>query len=205
MNKELNSQSGVALALLLTLFVQCAGRTQHENGSTSTTAGAGGSRTGNDMGGTGVGGSMSEVVGGEHSVGGSGATGGSAAAAAAGTGGAGSFPVSPCVNSLPCGNACTQCNTLDGSCYAGTCDVIGDCTTRDPRCGGPKRTCEPTDAQGTSDVRSTPCQKVFGWAWDGSKCIAVVGCNCVGSQCSSLMKDEFTCFTVYEKDFDCGT
>lgn len=213
MNKmETGLRCKIALGVVVLLCSQCSGRTQN-SGSPPTYETAGASGTPVDVGGTGgtedgeatsmggiaIGGSTSSSAGNEHT----GTDDGGTVGFVAGGSGASSFPTSPCIQPFQCGDACSQCNTLDGSCYPGTCDVIGDCTTRDPRCGGPERTCEPTDAQGTSDVRSPPCQKVFGWAWDGDKCVAVVGCQCIGSQCSSLMKDDQTCRVVYGFDFGC--
>ena len=148
-----------------------------------------------------------ESVGGSAGLADNGGSAGRRGDTTAGTAGEPDVPINPCASGTGhrCGSTCTQCNTDDGSCYAGTCNFLGDCTVNDPQCGpNPKRSCGPTDAQGWPDAEGNPCETVLGWAWDG-KCIAVVGCRCIGSECGSLLADNFTCFAVYQHDSGCGS
>jgi hypothetical protein len=92
----------------------------------------------------------------------------------------------PCAGKS-CGDACQQCNTADGGCYAGTCNARGACKASVPDCSSDSRqqlaaSCSQTsDAVGTGD-----CNYLFGFAWTGSACEPVVGCSCVGSDCYHL-------------------
>ena len=58
--------------------------------------------------------------------------------------------------------------------------------------GGPP--CTPYDARGTPN-----CQTLWGFTWDGTKCVAIVGCECVGADCATLVRDQDTCVA----DFQC--
>ncbi len=98
----------------------------------------------------------------------------------------------PCA-SRTCGDACQQCSTVDGGCYPGLCDWFGACKARTPTCSiDAGRGCSAMDASGVGD-----CNDPFGWAWDGIKCVAVVGCECVGSDCGELLPDSSTCAAVF--------
>jgi hypothetical protein len=212
------------LGLMFVLLVQCSGRSRSEtsyNGKSeagspavggagavggSEASGGNGAVVGSSAGINGtagtepVGGGVAGTVG----IGGTSGSGGSVA----GTAGVPDVPVNPCASGTGhmCGSPCMQCNTLDGSCYVGTCDFLGDCTANDPQCeSNATRSCAPTDADGANDAEGNECNDFLGWGWDGSKCIAVVGCRCVGSECGSLLHDEFTCVVVYTKDAGCGS
>lgn len=95
-----------------------------------------------------------------------------------------------------CGATCQTCNTVDGGCYSGFCDVYGGCRPSRESCPGAIPAPSPTivgcgafDARGVGD-----CDSVFGWAWDGSKCVAVVGCVCEGSDCQIVgLLEPFFC------------
>ena len=99
----------------------------------------------------------------------------------------------PCAG-IACGGACTQCDTLDGGCYSGTCNWFNECkSAANPVCSiTATRSCTPTDGAGIGD-----CDIPLGWAWDGSKCIAVVGCICRGGDCGTLLPDSQTCDDVF--------
>jgi hypothetical protein len=102
-------------------------------------------------------------------------------------------PVSnPCA-SKACGDPCEQCSTFDGGCYSGTCSSLGACKNSTPTCSGDGgRGCAPMDAIGIGD-----CNYFLGWIWDGAACKAVVGCQCIGSDCGLGLNDSSTCQTVF--------
>jgi hypothetical protein len=100
----------------------------------------------------------------------------------------------PCAEKS-CGDSCQQCSTPDGGCYSGVCtwfnlckaDTVPVCTVT------ATRGCAPTDATGLGD-----CNDFLGWAWDGSKCVALAGCLCQGSDCSDLLGGSLgDCDSVY--------
>jgi hypothetical protein len=101
-------------------------------------------------------------------------------------------PVSdPCANKS-CGDVCEQCNTPDGGCYLGTCNFRGACRAAAPNCSpdvGQRlaEDCRATDAVGIGD-----CNYLFGWSWEASGCVPVVGCSCQGSDCSKMFKNLFS-------------
>ena len=81
-----------------------------------------------------------------------------------------------CPTGVPCRvNACLVC-TCEG-------DTVG-CTS-DPGCamdgGTPPPLCPAQDARGTG-----MCAAFFGYAWDGTQCVGLGGCSCVGTDCRSL-------------------
>jgi hypothetical protein len=67
------------------------------------------------------------------------------------------------------------------------------------------RHCAPTSAKGgqnggpPSPTRSASytCGTVFGWAWDGTECIAIVGCSCAGVGCGTLLGTRSECEAAY--------
>jgi len=93
-----------------------------------------------------------------------------------------------------CGDPCTQCSTRDGGCYDGTCNWLGSCKSEDkPVCSiDAGRSCSAMDTEGLGD-----CNDVFGWSWTGSKCVAIVGCICVGIDCGVVLADSFTCWASF--------
>lgn len=101
-----------------------------------------------------------------------------------------------------CGDPCQQCSTSDGGCYPGVCTWFGQCkAATNPVCDVTATLgCGPTDAIGLGD-----CNIFLGWGWDGSKCIAVVGCLCQGSDCVSLVGAEMSdCLGAYSGCRDGG-
>jgi hypothetical protein len=74
------------------------------------------------------------------------------------------------------------------------------------------RPCNPTDARGSylpgpgleldqsmacwgEDAVYVPT--VLGWAWDGRQCMAIVGCDCRGADCGTLLPRRSACDTAY--------
>ncbi|MDW8363392.1 MAG: Kazal-type serine protease inhibitor domain-containing protein [Myxococcales bacterium] len=69
--------------------------------------------------------------------------------------------------------------TYDNACNANAAgvDVLreGRCESSDP--------CAPMDARGMG-----ACRLLLGIAWNGSRCVTVTGCECVGADCSRLYR-----------------
>jgi hypothetical protein len=63
--------------------------------------------------------------------------------------------------------------------------------------------CTQESAQGAigENAPLSGCSTLLGWAWDGSKCIPVVGCICEGSDCSNLSGDLSTCSAAHAHCF----
>jgi hypothetical protein len=62
------------------------------------------------------------------------------------------------------------------------------------------RTCTPTNASSPASgggFGAPECTTVFGWGWDGSKCVAIVGCECVGDECATLLPARSACVAAY--------
>jgi hypothetical protein len=63
--------------------------------------------------------------------------------------------------------------------------------------------CAPTLATGSQNGEVSPpcgactCETIFGWGWDGTKCIAIVGCACVGDACNALVPTHSACIEAY--------
>ncbi len=102
----------------------------------------------------------------------------------------------PCASKM-CGDPCEQCSTLDGGCYPATCDWLGACKTDVPVCTVFARRSCVVDAIPIGD-----CNYVFGWWWDGSKCVAVVGCDCRGGDCGDLLQSSFDCIGEFRSTCD---
>jgi hypothetical protein len=98
----------------------------------------------------------------------------------------------PCAYKM-CGNSCQQCSTSEGGCYPGVCNWFGACKAAIPICSiHASRGCAPSDALGVGD-----CNDFLGFGWDGTKCIAIVGCLCQGSDCGTLLSAQFDCYGVF--------
>ena len=52
-------------------------------------------------------------------------------------------------------------------------------------------------AVGPGGFSSSACHNVLGWAWDGAKCTAIVGCSCQGSDCGNLLPVQSACRAAY--------
>jgi hypothetical protein len=116
-------------------------------------------------------------------------------------------PISePCFGKS-CGETCEQCSISDGGCYSGTCDYLGRaCRALAPRCsfdGGVPTTEQVQGCTAFDAVAAGYCNHVFGWAWNGLKCVPIVGCLCEGSDCGYLL-DYFTCLIFESCPHDGG-
>lgn len=89
----------------------------------------------------------------------------------------------------------SSCETVGG------CDCVGaDCGEifRDEAsCEAAYRECLPPDctrqdAEGVGD-----CDLAFGFAWDGSACVGIGGCECVGADCGELFESFEACQAEY--------
>lgn len=118
-----------------------------------------------------------------------------------------------CTSNADCGNGeyCAMDGCPDGS-RTGTCTPRPDAcpAVEDPVCGcdgttygnfcaagasgvnvastgacGPGGTCDADDAAGDG-----LCDAIVGIAWDGSRCVGLSGCSCVGSDCGKYMTEE---------------
>lgn len=98
-----------------------------------------------------------------------------------------------------CGAPCDSCFSPDG-CAPGVCDRFGDCKPTPDSCDlGAPRSCAPLDATGAGTIDGHGCNVVQGWGWDGTKCVAIVGCLCEGSDCRALLADQTACQDAYRR------
>lgn len=82
-----------------------------------------------------------------------------------------------CVDLVACSCTGSECKYL----FKGT-SAKAKCDAHHKRC-----TCKPLDAKGTAG-----CTKQLGYTWDGSTCVPLVGCSCVGSDCTLATGLTFT-------------
>jgi len=87
---------------------------------------------------------------------------------------------------------------FDGkSCVAiNGCNCIGsDCDNLSPDpmgCGIEFGECQ--DSCAADDVQGVGmCAAILGFAWNGQSCVAIGGCDCVGSDCESLSMNPIDC------------
>jgi len=106
---------------------------------------------------------------------------------------------SECVGLAGCecvGNDCNQLSETAAECAAAH-DTCG-ATPPDYSCGSamlyqnPDDICDPMDA-----TAQDPCFCMLGYAWDGSACVVLGGCECVGSDCDGLYETEQECVTAH--------
>ena len=64
-----------------------------------------------------------------------------------------------------------------------TCLCIGD---------APRGACDPMIANGVGG-----CEVEIGYAWDGTSCRSISGCDCVGRDCASLYVDQASCIAAH--------
>lgn len=93
-----------------------------------------------------------------------------------------------CPSPEPCGN--TTCEPGFSCCNAscGTCVRPGEACDQ----GLCEPDCTPQDARGVGD-----CDGFFGVAWNGSQCLSVTGCECIGRDCNDLPFDGEECEKRY--------
>lgn len=137
---------------------------------------------------TGVGGSVGEPATDAGDPGPGPGTGGAPAldAGPIGTGGvpaldAGSPQGTPC-GPVTCGPGLLCCDAACGRCVrtADECSLV-DCAP-----------CVAQDARGEG-----PCDAFLGYAWSGTSCVSVSGCQCVGTECASLWGTREACEAAY--------
>lgn len=81
-----------------------------------------------------------------------------------------------------------SCEGISGcSCEGFDCDLLSPtlATCQAVHDGCP---CRAQDAQGEG-----PCRVVLGWKYDGSQCVAISGCDCVGTDCDELFASQSDC------------
>jgi hypothetical protein len=91
------------------------------------------------------------------------------------------------------------CEYLSGcSCKGSDCshpfENIAECEAQYSQCGG---TCDAQDAHGEG-----PCDQFFGFAFNGSSCVPVSGCECIGNDCDSLSPDPKGCGIEFAECMD---
>ena len=64
-------------------------------------------------------------------------------------------------------------------------DSIEECNTSFARCMDP---CDAQDAVGEG-----PCRQILGVAWNGTECVGVTGCECIGEDCDELFDSVDEC------------
>ncbi len=85
-------------------------------------------------------------------------------------------PATPCTRDLVTYCAC------DGTTFMASSSCPGRPFAQRGACRmAPTPPCPPQDARGMGT-----CTAFFGYAWDGSQCVGVGGCSCVGTDCRSL-------------------
>ncbi len=79
---------------------------------------------------------------------------------------------------VTCGPGTVCCNSSCGICTAPgeSCPAIG-CADAGP----PSGPCAPMDARGDG-----ACALFIGFVWDGSDCVGIGGCDCVGTDCDNV-------------------
>jgi len=85
------------------------------------------------------------------------------------------------------GSACVGVSGCD--CVGPDCDRLYDrieeCERVHADCLDP---CAPQDARGEG-----ACDMLLGWAWNGTECVALSGCECVGEDCDELYESPAEC------------
>ncbi|MFO0712042.1 MAG: Kazal-type serine protease inhibitor domain-containing protein [Sandaracinus sp.] len=88
----------------------------------------------------------------------------------------------------------------DGATYSNACAAAsaGVSVETEGECATP---CDAQDARGEGMCRRLP----FGWAWSGSRCVLVQGCECIGADCGSLYATQEECVSARSScDYFCG-
>jgi len=97
-----------------------------------------------------------------------------------------------------CTDDCPGVCGCDGMSYCNACDAqaAGVDVSSDESCLE-EEPCNPQDAQAVG-----PCDAFFGTAWDGSQCVALSGCACVGVDCDGLFESLEACETAFSDCLD---
>ncbi|MEZ4249303.1 MAG: hypothetical protein R3B99_13830 [Polyangiales bacterium] len=86
----------------------------------------------------------------------------------------------------------------DGRVYCNTClahassvDVTGDLSA-----------CRPRDCRAMDAVTTGACERFFGFAWNGVRCVGLSGCDCTGSDCEVTYPSSDACEAAYATCLD---
>lgn len=71
-----------------------------------------------------------------------------------------------------------------------------DCVGSGP-CGCGPYTCPSCDADAAEGLPCDNNPEAYGWAWNGTECVTVVGCGCDGEDCENLAATELDCATAH--------
>lgn len=101
------------------------------------------------------------------------------------------FPVCdgppPSCEGASCGSPCTvPCDFPGCTATKGVCNAAGQCSTGSPVCA--MASCKPMNAKGQG-----ACDALLGVTWNGTQCVAIGGCSCVGTDCGKLYQSIGDC------------
>jgi hypothetical protein len=108
-------------------------------------------------------------------------------------------------NPNDCAKAYAECGTSSGEpCGPVTCSAGQECCNEscgictEPGGACIQLACEP-ECQAQDAKGQGLCAAFFGYAWDGSSCIGVGGCSCVGADCAALYNSPEACNQAHAK------
>jgi len=89
------------------------------------------------------------------------------------------------------------CNPDTGECEVPLWGEPDNCTALgliclEGECVKDGTSCEPMQAKGEG-----ACAAELGWTWNGKTCVGLSGCECLGTGCADLFKDEKSCKAAY--------
>ncbi len=96
----------------------------------------------------------------------------------------------PIASGVICTADCPGVCGCDGEFYCNECMALGAGVNvaNQGACD-----CAAQDAVGEGD-----CDAFFGWAWNGSECLGISGCGCVGADCSATFDDPEACRSAFQ-------
>lgn len=84
--------------------------------------------------------------------------------------------------------SCIPVCGCDGQTYCSPCDANANGTSV-----AREGACEPTSCERMDATGDGLCDAFFGYAWDGSACVGISGCSCVGADCGRLYHSPDVC------------
>lgn len=83
---------------------------------------------------------------------------------------------------------CLQCPDDSLACPTVQC-VDNKCVSSPTSCHTQSEPCAPIDAMGSGS-----CKKELGYGWNGTICVSVTGCDCIGADCDKLTLSQSDCW-----------